>query len=236
MDHGKGELLMKRNRTLGCPNCKTEKSSLVWNINDFQAFNDLELVSKFGLKTELFRCRECGTKYIRVNNGHLYHLLSGATEKFFFDFFDRQNVLSKENNKVIAKVGSPMEIDDFPVRVKTKDGVLIPYAVIMRRDPIWPIGLDLASVRLLSEIEEVSSSDEAMTLEQRTAAYKAPEIRMGVAPIWLIRNGQEYMTEYGQYFIPAKYGSPSEFSIATSISGAKPRFDSVEVTYFIGPT
>ncbi len=220
----------------GCPNCKSDKSSLVWNADDFRQYKSLDLVGSYGSCTDLFRCNECRTQYIRVNKGHLYHLLTSATEKLLLDFFNQNNFLSNKHIETVNRIGSPKSIAEFPARVKTKDGHLLPYAVIRKISSIWPISLDLSSVRLISEIDEILPSDEAMTLDQRSAAFSALEIQMGVAPIWLRRNSSVYMTNHGQYFIPTKYGAPDEFSIETGIDRPMPRFDSVPITYFIGPT
>ncbi len=226
-------------RKSGCPNCASDKVAEVWSVEDFKTFEPLIPRGKLGKSTELFECSSCNVHYIRVNYGHLLHLLTKSSEELVFKFFDTNNRVTHKDADVLRNIGSPRLSEgneEYPAKVLTKDGTLYEHAVVRTMDYIWPIGLaGLVSKRLISEIANIAVSDEAMTLEQRTAAYEAVENRSGIAPIWLNKGNGPFMTTYQQYFIPKEYGKPADFILDKSGSAPTPTFNKVQVTFFIGP-
>lgn len=225
-------------RRKGCPNCQTEAMERFWPVEAFKPFQDLEPKGRYGT-TLLLACRSCGSEYFEPAEGSdSVYLLAGSEKKLFHDFYDEANRLSPNALEVLQKVGSP-SLDfgyrEYPVAVKTHDGLVKKYCVIRLMKNLWPPALRSETPGLAGRIQEVFVNPQAMTLEQRTAAYHAPEIGMGYAPLWLEKGDACYRTSYGRYFIPEKMGRPEDFILAQKrCNDQAPWLGEVPYELFIG--
>jgi hypothetical protein len=225
-------------RREGCPNCQTETMERFWPLAAFKPFKDLDEKGRYG-SILLLACRSCGSEYFAPGkDATSVYLLTGWEKTLFHKFYDEANQLSQESLDVLHKVGSPDLAGgyrDYPVAVRTQDDVVKAHCVIRLMKDLWPPALGVKAPFLVSSIREVFVSPEAMTLEQRTEAYKAPEAGMGYAPLWLEKGDQVYRTSYGRYFIPEKMGRPQDFVIPQRrCSDQAPWLGEVPYELFIG--
>lgn len=203
-------------RREGCPNCQTEAMERFWPMDLFKEFKDLERKGPYA-STFLLVCSRCGSEYIEPGKGNQsVFLLAGPEKTLFHNFYAEANSLSPDCLAVLEAVGSPplwFGEREYPVTVRTRDGRIRPHCVIRLMKDIWPPRLRAEEFSLVGEISEVFVNPQAMTLEQRTAAFNAPEAGNGYAPLWLEKGDQCYRTSYNQYFIPEKMGRPEDFVI-----------------------
>ncbi len=199
----------------GCPNCEYEESKVIRSMSDFDLFDPLIEKKIYSKITKLLECKKCQSLWIEEKNNHLRHLLYPTAKEIFFKFYDKLNLISEENFKILKKKGTPKKQEDslfFPTQVITKSGEFIKRAIIILSDSIWPISID-QEIHFISEIESISESSEALTLKQMKALSHIDESFMGSAFLFLERFNEKFMISEETLFIPEEFGTPKEFQI-----------------------
>ena len=205
----------------------TEESSIVWSSKKFKPFKPMDLIQTYGQCSRVYICHECCTKFLKMENGHLFHILTPQFHSLIIDFYSTENILNYEDSLLLDKIGTPDGTKDYPASAKLSANHNPENVVIKVREYIWPVSIISQNFKLYSQVKDIKKSEHAMTLHQRKFAYGAPERRMGLSPIWLKGKTGVFMTDYGQFFIPPKYGKPEDFSIDDSIHQTSPLFEKV---------
>ncbi len=227
----------------GCPNCKTEKNTSIFNVDEFKSYKKLNHIMKIGNSTDVFACNECSSKYIQVNNGHLRHLISPKYKAVFEKFSSDEGLTLKSFKKKLNSIegndlfeynlSTPAETI-FTCSVYLKDRTKIEQAVIIFKDYLWPVAEDIETLRFVDEIDEVEENRQALTQEQKQAMIDAPEVRMGSAPIWLEKDHKIYMMLQGNYFLPKNFGKACDYNLIKDHGKPEEIIDSGKIHYFIG--
>lgn len=191
----------------------------------------------------LFCCDRCGSHWYLDPDGLMMNSVKAERVPLLLRWSEHRLTLNDDLENVLRQIGrTPSDIygngasfESYPCAVHTHSGDFIPTAIVskQRHAPFE----DWREYRLGSEIASIKPSDNALSLEVRTATSRADEISMGFAPTILeTEDGQKLTANWTTNFLKMDGIDPSTVRMSTDqsyFSDRPPMIDSPKPVYFI---